>query len=345
MGKSTKNEAPDYQGAAREQAASSKEVTNMQTWANRPELSTPWGKQSWSSWADVDPATGQPVTRWGSQITLAPEQQASLDSQMAIGQGRSDLALGMMGRVADEYGQPLDYSKMPTAATDIAGEQQKAYDLMSKLFEPGRTQQQSAMDARLRAMGVDMGSEAYKRQSANLGEQFGRQNMQAAVEAMNQGRAQAVAQNQLRQGAIAEALQRRGTSLNELNALLTGQQVSMPQMPGFSQAQAAQPLQALTAANLQGQYGLQQQQLDQASKPDIGSLVGSVAGAAMMFSDARLKSDIVRIGTHPRGVGIYRYRIFGRPEVGVLAQELAVVAPDLVARHPSGYLMVNYGGL
>jgi len=47
--------------------------------------------------------------------------------------------------------------------------------------------------------------------------------------------------NQIRQQQIAEMMQQRGSSLNEINALLSGQQVALPSMPGFSQASAAQP--------------------------------------------------------------------------------------------------------
>jgi hypothetical protein len=65
----------------------------------------------------------------------------------------------------------------------------------------------------------------------------------------------------------------------------------------------------------------------------------------MKFSDARLKSNVVQIGVHPRGIGVYEYDIFGRRERGVMAQELLAVAPELVHTHPSGFMMVNYGGL
>ena len=66
----------------------------------------------------------------------------------------------------------------------------------------------------------------------------------------------------------------------------------------------------------------------------------------MMMSDVRLKTNIVRIGTHPiHGVGIYEYDIQGERERGVIAQEVQQVRPDLVREHVSGYLMVNYGGL
>ena len=47
--------------------------------------------------------------------------------------------------------------------------------------------------------------------------------------------------NQIRQQQITEAMQKRGSSLNEINALLSGQQVQNPQMPQFASAGVAQP--------------------------------------------------------------------------------------------------------
>jgi len=65
-----------------------------------------------------------------------------------------------------------------------------------------------------------------------------------AMNAMNAAQGQAFGlnqayanqQNTLRQQAIAEQAQRRGMSLNEMNALLSGQQVQMPAMPQFNAA-------------------------------------------------------------------------------------------------------------
>jgi hypothetical protein len=47
--------------------------------------------------------------------------------------------------------------------------------------------------------------------------------------------------NAIRQQQLTEAMQQRGFSLNEINALLSGQQVNSPQMPNFNTAAAAQP--------------------------------------------------------------------------------------------------------
>jgi hypothetical protein len=51
----------------------------------------------------------------------------------------------------------------------------------------------------------------------------------------------------------------------------------------------------------------------------------------------------VRVGTHPLGIGIYEYDIFGERQRGVMADEVETVMPEAVATHSSGYKMVNYG--
>jgi hypothetical protein len=72
---------------------------------------------------------------------------------------------------------------------------------------------------------------------------------------------------------------------------------------------------------------------------------GAAGGFGALFSDRRLKSNIVKVGDHPLGIGIYEYDIFGNRERGVMAQELMQVMPDAVHQHPSGYFMVDYGRL
>jgi hypothetical protein len=71
-------------------------------------------------------------------------------------------------------------------------------------------------------------------------------------------------------------------------------------------------------------------------------LLASIAG--MFMSDVRLKSDIKRLGQLPSGIGIYSYRLLGRPEVGVLAQEVETVLPEAVVEI-NGIKHVNYGVL
>ena len=178
-----------------------------------------------------------------------------------------------------------------------------------------------------------------------------------ALNAMNAAQSQAFGlnqayanqQNTLRQQAIAEQAQRRGMSLNEMNALLSGQQVQMPTMPTFNAAGRSETPQLLNAAQSQYSAALDAANAKNAGISNVfGGLTSLGAGAAsggFSFSDIRLKSNIRRVGTHCVGVGVYEYDIFGHRERGVIAQELQRVRPDLVRQHDSGYLTVNYGAL
>jgi len=70
-----------------------------------------------------------------------------------------------------------------------------------------------------------------------------------------------------------------------------------------------------------------------------------------MMSDARCKTDVVRVGSHPAGFDLYLFRYLpefrsadddGRLHFGVLAQEVEAVVPEAVQRDVAGYRRVNY---
>ena len=419
---------PDYTGAAKEQSQASKEITNIQNWANRPTQNTPWGTSSWQTYKAIDPATGQPVTQWVQNTQLNPQLQSALDDQLGIQAGRSALAGGFLGRVADAYQSPFDYNSLPAwmqpnapqnlqtrtadytpgLATgfnfgqplpqmDSSYRDTVANQLMSKM-QPTHDYQTKQLETKLANQGLRAGSEAYNRamnqlgnqqslerfnaldQSGNEAQRLYNMQMQTAQQGYNQnlgaaqfqnqalGQAsaldlarmqaqnqatsqqyglnsqQAQFQNQMRQQQIAEQMQRRGMSLNELNSLLTGQQVSMPQMPSFQAASKAETPNLLGAAQMGYDAQLGATNAQNAATGNLLS-AGAQLGSAYMFSDRRLKSNIKRVGTHGIGVGIYEYTMMGIAQRGVIAQEVQAVRPDLVKRHANGYLMVNYGGL
>ena len=290
--------APDYLSAALGQSQASKELATQNTWANRPTVNTPWGSQTWGTGTTTDPSTGQQVTTWNQNINLSPDQQAALDSQQAIQQGRSGAAQQLLGQATSATATPFDYSKMPGAPTqaaqggDIAGAQQNAYSQMSQMLQPQRQQQQEQLDTRLANMGLPMGSEAGNRAGQQLQSQWTQEDKNLLGQAMQQGQSEQAQQygqqaasinqqQQLRNSAIAEEAQRRGMPLNELNALLTGQQVGMPQMPSFAPATQGQTPDLLGAAQSGGQYGLGATQLNQNAGNQYGQLAGTAASLGM----------------------------------------------------------------
>jgi hypothetical protein len=137
----------------------------------------------------------------------------------------------------------------------------------------------------LQGMYGDQAQQAYQRQmeTANLQDRQRQQLMNEQLAMGGQGFQQqmqaAQYQQGLRQQAIAEEAQRRGMSINEMNALLTGQQVQTPQMPGFMGAtQQGQP-QNLAAAGMQGQYDIGAGGLAAAPWQALGSIGGGLASS------------------------------------------------------------------
>ena len=66
-----------------------------------------------------------------------------------------------------------------------------------------------------------------------------------------------------------------------------------------------------------------------------------------LSSDVRLKDDIMPLTRLDNGINLYRYRYKWSQQrfVGVMAQEVADIVPEAVARGADGYLRVDYGRL
>ena len=84
--------------------------------------------------------------------------------------------------------------------------------------------------------------------------------------------------NQIRQQQLTEAMQLRGFELNEINALLAGQQVGMPQMPSFAQAESSVPSDIIGA-------GVAQANADAAADP-TNALIGAAGSIGGGFAAA-----------------------------------------------------------
>ena len=286
--------APDYAAAAKETAAGNQEAQTRADFANRPTINTPFGQESWSQAAGVDPATGKPVTQWTQNTTLTPDMQEALDAQQGIDMGKSNLALGSMDRLNESYAKPFDWGGMPDRAGSLMGgvgdESRKRVEqgMMDRL-RPEQQYQQQALETSLANKGITAGSEAAKRAQQQQGDQFSRDQYNALMaggqEQMNQFNMALQGsnfQNQNRQQAVAEQTQQRAMPLNEMNAILTGTQVAMPNMPNFNTSQAVQGPNLLGAA--QQQYGSAMNSYNAGQQQSAGNTqaLGSIASTAAM---------------------------------------------------------------
>ena len=133
-------------------------------------------------------------------------------------------------------------------------------------------------------------------------------------------------------------MQKRGMSLNEINAIMSGQQVGMPDMPGFNTAGNTGGADYTGAAGSQYGASMDAFNADQAMMNSLMSGAG-MAGGAMMMSDRRLKRHIKRIGTY-LGYPWYVWQyVWGEWQCGVMADE---INEEAVVMTPSGFAAVDY---
>jgi len=363
MGKSTlaPPPAPDYLGAAAAQGAANVETARASAKLSNPNVYSPYGTQLVSYEGDV------PTIRQN----LTPQAQQTLEAQQRVQSGLANLGEQGIGTARNVLSTPfafggpdvqtsLDLSNVAKMPINAGMTGQEA--IMQRL-EPSLARQRTSTETQLINQGLRPGSEAYNNAINLLGQQETDARTQAVLQGLNldiganqQGFNQALQGGQFgntaQQQALAKAIQLRQLPLNEITALMSGSQIQNPQFAAY-QGQTITPPNIAGAAAQQGAYNqnLYNQQVagQNAQTAGLFQLGGAAlmapAGTFSMFSDRRLKSNIVQIGVHPIGVGIYEYDIFGGRQIGVMAQELAQVMPEAVHMHPSGYLMVDYGRL
>jgi hypothetical protein len=143
---------------------------------------------------------------------------------------------------------------------------------------------------------------------------------------------QGAASGLLRSGITANRLQTRGT---ELNQNFTNNYLQ--QLAGLSGL-------GLQAGGLVTNAG---QRSTGGGPSTLGSIASAAGGIASIFSDRRLKTDIVKIGEEPDGLGIYEFRYLLEQDrvIGVMADEVAKLRPHALGPIIQGYATVDYGAL
>lgn len=123
-----------------------------------------------------------------------------------------------------------------------------------------------------RLQGMDLAAGSFANQAS---QQALNQNLAIGNQGFNQQMQSANMNNTVRQQQISEEMQRRGFSLNEINAIISGQQVGMPSMPSFTNAGRASGTDYTGAA--QNQYSAA---LDATNAQNAGwaNLWGGVTG-------------------------------------------------------------------
>lgn len=237
--------APDYNGAAQRTADS-----------GRANINGPMGSFTWARGAD-----GRDTLNVG----LPPEMEAALKAQMGMQQGRSELAQSLMGTIGNDINTPVSYDQAKSYGQQGAD---AMYGQLTSRLDPQWQQTEDKFKSDALNQGLSYGDEGYQ-------DQFGNMSRAKNDAYLSANRAATMGGLQYAAGDLGLQQQGRTANLNVLNALLSGQQVQGPQQ--YATGQGAN---FLGAAQMQGDYGMQKYQTDQAALGDLYGAIGNLGGTA-----------------------------------------------------------------
>lgn len=330
-------ETPDYEALARQAAELNRQAAEQTTLANRPGQVTPFGAVNW---------TRDAKGNWTQTTTLSPEQKRLLDAQnkASLQMARN---LGFFGgKINQAFKNPIRARDLPASMVNAGETGQQA--IMRRL-QPQITQDRAALQQQLANQGIPLGSEAYNNAMRIQAQQENDLLSQAAQAGIKIGQE---AQNQqllLKNALMMQPFNMADTAFGLYSKARGAAAPTMPVFPNFAtQAQTAGP-DTLTAGtnaynSAMSQYNAQVEQQNQNANDQA-----NMALALMSMSDARTKTDVVRLGEMPNGLPVYQYRYLwdkpGTERIGVMAQEVADVIPDAVLVNDDGIMMVDYARL
>lgn len=269
----------------------------------------------------TDPYTGKTyeIPRFGVTTTLSDSQQAIKGQQDAASLNLATLGKDLSGTLGNQLTGNFTIGNEATES--------RLFDLGRKRLDPMFAQRDEALRTRLANQGIRVGTEAYDREMGLMGQQ---QN-DAYNELMLRGRGQAT------QEQLTEDNQR----INQISALLSGGQVSMP---NFMTGANVGAIPTTDNASIIGNYDQGRMNSWQQSQAAMGSAIGGLGGL-FALSDERVKTDKEKIGETDDGLGIYSYKMKGSPQtqIGLMAQEVQKKKPSAVRKGQDGLLRVNYG--
>lgn len=326
MGKPSAPPAPDYVGAANAQGAANKDAAIATAKLSNPWTSTPLGSRKVDYSGKI---TGDELVPYiTDELTPLGQQRQDQENRMIAGLG--GIAEAGIGRVGESFSTPMDYSS-------IGQLQDTAQESILARLRPQIAQDEAALENKLANQGLQAGSEAYNNAYRTFNQGKNDAYSQAALQAIN-------LQPQLMQQSLAI----RNQPLNEMNALRTGSQVTLPQFQQFSGANVgAAPIYSATAQAGQDALSQYNSQMSYNSALINGLMQAGGTGAGLAIrSDRRTKENIRQIGTAFDGTPIYTFRYIGEPvtHMGVMAQEVEGAYPETVVE-VDGVKHVDYGRL
>lgn len=341
---------PDPVATATAQGEANNSTAAAQTALNNANVYSPLGSSTYkvtgSTQVTEPDGSISTIPTYTNTQTLSPAEQRLFNEQTQLGSQENRIAGGALANVNQALQQPVNLQTNVQGAGNFQGETNQAIAAAQAQMAPQLNQEQEALTSQLASQGIPIYGNGVGTAGYNAQEDFGQQENLANAAAVGIGDTEqaTLANEALQQGQFhnTSALAAQNQPINEVTALMSGGQVSMPQFAGYNPAQtSAAPISQDTyaSANLANQQYAEQAQM-QAS--DLGALAGLGGSALRMFSFAsspELKQDHGVVGkVGALDVHSFNYNGDQTPLRGFMADEVAKVVPDAVKTVKGGPL-------
>ena len=189
-----------------------------------------------------DPFTGQTynIPTFTAVTRLSPEQQALFDQNTRTQQGLGALAETQTGRLQNTLDRDFSPESLPEfgripGADDFSEDRQRVEDAIMQRMNPQIEADRARMETQLANQGIGMGARAFGAAQDDFGRNVNDARLGAILAGgQEQSRMQGLAmqaagmQDGQRAQSLQEQLAMRNQPINEITALLSGSQVSMP---------------------------------------------------------------------------------------------------------------------
>ncbi len=331
--------APDPKATAQAQGAMNRDTAITQNLVNSTNQITPQGTLTYDQtgtrgftdsdgkWVEVPTLT--------ATTTYSPEQQRLYDLGLQTQTNLGNIGVEQSDKIRGILNQPFEFD----AAID-----NKLAQFQRGLLDPQWSDQKNALESSLINKGIRPGTELYDREMRNFSTQRQSAYDQAYVDAYGK--------------AAQTALTERNQPINEISALMSGSQVSQPNF-GQTPTSGVAPTDYIGAVNTKYQADLAAYNSEvQSNNAMMSGLfgLGSAALGGWMRSDITSKENVDVVGERPDSLHVIDFDYKpesgvddGRRHRGLVAQEVAQVYPNAVAKDASGKMNVDYsrvpGGL
>lgn len=265
---------PDYAAAAKAQGAANVEAAIAEALMNRPKETTPMGTREWTQYG-TQRVGGYDIPLMESNINLTPEGQARYDQEQRINTSLGNVAEQGVNSVEGALGTEFNQSNLSARpdAPSVGGLQSVADALVARQ-QPWLDRDRAQLESSLVNQGFQRGSEGFDAEMAKFGMKENDARLAALGQAGQEQSRMYGTQAAERGRSLQEEMAMRQMPLNEMNALRSGSQVSMPQFQAYGQTNVgAAPV--MQGAMAQGQADLNAWNADQAQ---MGNFMGGLFG-------------------------------------------------------------------